>query len=76
MSIKARLAALLLYMQQLRSDIYGCQVSGGQIEKVYNRFQPIGDHHFLQSRQSILNVGYGANLRPALPRMRSLKLEP
>ncbi len=41
MSIKARLTALLLHMQQSRSDIYGCQVSGGQIEKVYYRSQPM-----------------------------------
>lgn len=42
MSIKARLTELLLHMQQSRSDIYGCQVSGGQIEKVYHRSQPNG----------------------------------
>ena len=41
MSIKARLTALLLQMQQSRSDIYRCQVSGGQIEMLCYHFQPV-----------------------------------
>jgi hypothetical protein len=36
-------------MQQSRSDIYGYQVSGGQIEKVYYRSQPTSVNRLHQS---------------------------
>lgn len=52
MSIKARFTALLLHIQQLRNDIYGCQVSGGQIEKVYYRSQPGTDIDFVVDRSA------------------------